>query len=38
MEKTIHVDAYTRSDGTYVREHERHLDSNSDFQILENFR
>ena len=32
MEKTIHVDAYTRSDGTYVREHERHLDSNSDFQ------
>ena len=34
-EKVIHVDAYTRSDGTYVREHERHIDSNNDYYANE---
>ena len=36
-EKIVHVDAYTRSDGTYVREHERHINTdNYDYSLEEN--
>lgn len=35
-EKIVHVDAYMRSDGTYVHEHERHINTQNNYDYSTN--